>query len=64
MTTFGIKGPPNSPPIDFVRLTNSTKITRQASLQNMVTEKAKLRHKICHVDMVVVGKAPDMYFEF
>lgn len=43
--SFGIKGPPNSPPIDFTRLTNSTRITKQASLQNRVTEKAKLRHE-------------------
>lgn len=43
--TFGTKGPPSSPPIDFTRLTNSTRITRQASLQNRVTEKAKLRQE-------------------
>lgn len=47
--TFGIKGPPNSPPIDFVRLTSNTRITRQASVQNRVTEKAKLRHKRRHL---------------
>lgn len=44
--SFGIKGPPSSPPIDFTRLTSSTRITKQASLQNRVTEKARLRKRV------------------
>jgi len=57
--TFGTKGPPNSPPIDFIRLTSNTKITRQASLQNRVTEKAKLHHKMCDLD---VARHPTIVF--
>lgn len=56
--SFGIKGPPNSPPIDFTRLTSNTRITKQASVQNRVTEKARLRHtKVDYLLVFAVERA-------
>lgn len=36
-------GPPSSPPIVFERLNNKMKIATAASVQNIVTEKARLK---------------------
>ena len=45
VTILGAIGPPNSPPMALDLLSIRTIITRQASEQNKVTEKAKLSQK-------------------
>jgi hypothetical protein len=47
-------GPPSSPPIVFERLTNKMRIATAASVQNIVTEKARLKTRthdlsFCHI---------------
>lgn len=58
-------GPPSSPPMNFDRLSTKTMITRTASVQKIVTEKARLKQKrnmcnslsdkIYYVTRVVIG---------
>lgn len=43
-------GPPNSPPMNFDLLNNRNRMTSAASLQNIVTENAKLKKRIIQIN--------------